>query len=153
MRHSVLFGEKITGKQQKSEHAAVNEGIPVRTHRVVGCRQEFVKQIENVKVEVPLPLRCGKGAFSKAQRIVCADEDDHRDADGKEGIECYTEQRFDKMQAFVVGVVALVGGMSDIVEEKVKEAIKTYHVADIEIAEQRAGEQQGIKLEFARFDE
>ncbi len=151
--HGILAGEEIGGNQEQGQHTAINERIPRRAHGVIGGRQEFVEQVKDVEIEAPDPLCGGEGALSEAERIVSAEQDDRRNADGKQGPERHAQARAEKMATLVVGIVLAVLGMPEIAEEKVEKAVDANHVADIEVAEQGNRQRNGIKAEFALLDQ
>ena len=57
------------------------------------------------------------------------------------------------MQVLAAGIVSAVFVVSNVVKEKVEEAIDADHVADIEIAEQGHCKENGVNAEFSVFDQ
>ena len=57
------------------------------------------------------------------------------------------------MDPFTVRVVLLSFALSDVVNEKVEEAIDTNHVSDVEITEKRYSKEKGVELKFSMLDQ
>ena len=153
LAHGILFGKEIGGDKEERQHSAVQKGKSLGANGIVGSGQEFVQQIENIKVGRPFPCGFRKGGFSKIQCVISAKDYNGGHCNCKNRIKENAQKRFNKMEAFVDGIVAVILRVCKVVNKEVDKAIKANHVPDIEVAENGQRQEYRIHLEFAVLDE
>ena len=151
--HGIFLGEEIGGQEEQRQHAAVNKRESLGANGVVGAGEEFVKEIQEIKIGQKLPFCCGKGGFSKIERIICANDHNGGNAEREDGIERNANERFDKMASFVKRIASKFLGVRKVIEEEVDRAVNADHIADIEVTEDREREEDGVHLELAALDQ
>ena len=98
-------------------------------------------------------MRIREGGFTKIERVIRAQNNECRDAQGDHGEEGNPEQGFEKVQTFLVGIVAVFLVVREVIKEEVQEAVNADHVTDIVVAEEGQRQKYGIHFEFSVLDQ